>query len=253
MPTATAMLTAAALLSLAAAACGQAGDAEAEHRSVNDPRDIAGGSVIAVEGMRYFDQPYVVHNTRGEWVCLVTVGTLGEGAKGSENYTVATISGDHGRTWSKPIRCQQTYAVPLATPFGRVHAVVPRSFAFSDDGGRTWSPLRPIPKDVSHPAGRSGAAWACDPQLLKRGQRHHVVFIVDGGPKIITVVVDGRCCDGGASRQFGWGRFPPDLADVTGGPELKIAAAARIHSLRVYSRLLLTGEAVGNFRAGCGP
>lgn len=101
--------------------------------------------------------------------------------------------------------------------------------------------------------GRSGAAWACDPQLLKRGRRYHVVFIVDGGPKIITVVVDGRCCDGGTSRQFGWGRFPPDLADVTGGPELKIPAAARIDSLRIYSRLLLTGEAVGNFRAGCGP
>ena len=45
--------------------------------------------------------------------------------------------------------------------------------------------------------GRSESRWACDPGLLQAGKKHHVVAIIDGGPKIITLVVDGRLCDGG--------------------------------------------------------
>jgi hypothetical protein len=82
------------------------------------------------------------------------------------------------------------------------------------------------------------------------------VITVDGGPKIITFVVNGTLCDGGDQRQFGWGRFSPTLRapnpglEAGGVPMLTIAPAVR--SLRLYSRALRTSEAVGNFRAGCG-
>jgi hypothetical protein len=92
--------------------------------------------------------------------------------------------------------------------------------------------------------------WACDP-VLERGKRHHVVVNVDGGPRIISFVIDGRFCDGGEWRQFGWGRFSPNLRYVHGENVLRIGswAQGRIHSLRVYSRVLRTAEAVGNFLA----
>lgn len=96
--------------------------------------------------------------------------------------------------------------------------------------------------------GRQQAAWDSDPGAIQAGQIHHVVITVDGGPKIITFVVDGVLCDGGDARQFGWGRFSPTLRSPRGADTLRIAPA--VQSLRLYNRALLTSEAVGNFRAG---
>jgi hypothetical protein len=96
--------------------------------------------------------------------------------------------------------------------------------------------------------GRQESSWDCDSATLQAGKRHHVVITVDGGPKIITFVVDGMLCDGGDQRQFGWGRYSPTLRAPIGSPILKIATAVR--SLRLYNRALRTSEAVGNFRAG---
>ena len=92
--------------------------------------------------------------------------------------------------------------------------------------------------------------------------RHHVVMNVDGGPKLISSVVDGQVCDGGEARPFGWSRFYPledknrkpvgaDIRDVTGGAMLKLAGSGgAIDGLRIYGRYLRTTEAIGNYRAG---
>ena len=95
--------------------------------------------------------------------------------------------------------------------------------------------------------GRSESSWDSDKGAVKLGKPQHVVITVDGGPKIITFVVNGVLCDGGDERQFGWGRFSPNLRTPTGAAVLKIAPAAR--SLRIYNRALRTSEAVGNWRA----
>ena len=99
--------------------------------------------------------------------------------------------------------------------------------------------------------GRSESRWDCDPGLLRPGQPHHIVVNVDGGPKIITFIVDGKLCDGGEVRQFGWGRFNPNLHEVNGAQMLRLGSSlnGRIHCLRIYSRCLHTSEAVGNYRA----
>jgi hypothetical protein len=99
--------------------------------------------------------------------------------------------------------------------------------------------------------GRSESRWDCDPGLLHAGRPHHIVVNIDGGPKVITFLVDGKLCDGGETRQFGWGRFNPNLRDVNGARMLRIGPSlkGRIHGLRLYSRCLRTSEAVGNYRA----
>ena len=94
--------------------------------------------------------------------------------------------------------------------------------------------------------GRQHASWECDQGVIRQGKRQHVVITVDGGPKIITFVVNGVLCDGGEGRQFGWGRFSPALRTPNGADTLAIAKA--VHSLRLYTRALRTSEAVGNFR-----
>jgi hypothetical protein len=100
--------------------------------------------------------------------------------------------------------------------------------------------------------GRTENRWDCDPGMIKAGKLHHIVVTVDGGPCIITFVIDGQLNDGGAFRQFGWGRFSPHLRGVNGSDFLRISPylVGAIHQLRIYSHALLTSEAVGNFKAG---
>ena len=95
--------------------------------------------------------------------------------------------------------------------------------------------------------GRTENRWACDPALIQGGGTHHLVAIVDAGPKIVSFVVDGRFDDGGDWRQFGWGRFSPHLRGVSGAGSLRIASC--VTRVRLYDRALRTSEAVGNYRA----
>ncbi len=97
--------------------------------------------------------------------------------------------------------------------------------------------------------GRTQNRWDCDPHSVEVGKRHHVSIIVDAGAKIISFIIDGRLCDGGEFRQFGWGRFSPHLRHANGGERLVVDRS--VCALRVYGRYLRTSEAVGNFRAGC--
>ncbi len=87
---------------------------------------------------------------------------------------------------------------------------------------------------------------------MRTGVWQHVAFMVDGGPKIIPVVVDGVLNDGGAVRQYGWGRFDSQLGNVNGMRKTKVAPAlfGEVKRLRIYPRYLRTSEAVSNRRAG---
>jgi hypothetical protein len=97
--------------------------------------------------------------------------------------------------------------------------------------------------------------------MLTPNRKHHVVFIVDGRPCIVTTVVDGILCDGNGRRQYGWSWFGwydkkrvcrVNLpGDVTGGPKLKPAPSfnGTLHRIRIYDRYLRTSEAVGNRQA----
>jgi len=81
---------------------------------------------------------------------------------------------------------------------------------------------------------------------------HHFVAIADGGPAIVTFVVDGVLDDGGTARQRGWHRFDRALADVNGAARMTLARPqdAELARARIYTRYLRTSEAVGNYRAG---
>ena len=96
--------------------------------------------------------------------------------------------------------------------------------------------------------GRSESRWASDPGSLAAGKPQHIVVIVDGGPKVISFVTSGQFNDGGEHRQYGWGRFSPNLKNVMGLGELKKSPA--VLKLNVFNRYLRTSEAVASHRAG---
>ncbi|MCS7023178.1 MAG: exo-alpha-sialidase [Bryobacteraceae bacterium] len=96
--------------------------------------------------------------------------------------------------------------------------------------------------------GRTSARLLSDPGVLRVGTPHHVVAIVDGGPKVMSFVLDGKLQDGGEARQFGWQRFNPNLLSINGSPELRIGPGVR--TVRIYGRALRTSEAIGNWRSG---
>jgi hypothetical protein len=99
--------------------------------------------------------------------------------------------------------------------------------------------------------GRTENRWSCDRGSLQVNEWQHIVAIVDAGPRIISFIVNGVLCDGAADRQFGWGRFSPNLREVNGGP-LRIEPSLRgnLEVVRIYDRPLRTFEAVGNYGAG---
>ena len=96
--------------------------------------------------------------------------------------------------------------------------------------------------------GKTENHWASDPGTLEAGKLQHIAMIVDGGPKIITFVIDGKLNDGGDARQFGWGRFSPNFQSANGAPKLRVGSDVK--QLRIYNRYLRTSEAVASFRAG---
>ncbi len=95
--------------------------------------------------------------------------------------------------------------------------------------------------------GRVESRWRSDAGALTAGKSHAATVIIDGGPKIILFVTDGKVNDGADERQYGWGRYNPNLKNVNGTAEWRVAK--EVTQVRVYVRALRTSEAIGNQHA----
>jgi hypothetical protein len=106
--------------------------------------------------------------------------------------------------------------------------------------------------------GQYTSTWDSDPGTypgsLKVHTWQHIAVIVDGGPKLITFVIDGVLNDGGAARQYGWGRFIAEMQDINGLRSVTLAPKlwGEVGTLRVYDRALRTSEVSCNFRVEVG-
>ena len=94
--------------------------------------------------------------------------------------------------------------------------------------------------------GRTHASWKTEDGILKENVLHEVSVILDGGPKIISIVVDGELLDGGPDRQFGWGRFSPHFRSVNGRGEARVGPA--IGRIWIYDRAIRVSEAIERHR-----
>jgi hypothetical protein len=99
--------------------------------------------------------------------------------------------------------------------------------------------------------GRTKWSWESDKYVWKLNEWTHVVAIVDGGPKIVRFVINGRLCDGGDQRQFGWGRFSPNYRGPQGGElEVERKFPGEFARVRIFDRALTTSDAVNEYRLG---
>ena len=100
--------------------------------------------------------------------------------------------------------------------------------------------------------GITKCSWESDQDTIKAGKLHHIAIMIDGGPKIISFVVDGVFCDGNSQRQFGWGRYNPNLRTLTNSGKFMISPDfdGEVKSVKIYNRAIMTNEAISNFRAG---
>lgn len=91
---------------------------------------------------------------------------------------------------------------------------------------------------------RTVSSWSSDAGSLAEGKPNHVGIIVDGGPKLILFVINGALCDGGDERQFGWGRYNPNIRELNGSAEAALDACVR--EVALYDRALRVSEMVRN-------
>ncbi len=80
------------------------------------------------------------------------------------------------------------------------------------------------------------------------GAMHVVTFVVDGGPKVVSVVVDEHLDDGGERAPQGWAFVPSGLGEI-GGSRVRFRRAGRLVRFSLYERALLISEAIGASRS----
>lgn len=73
---------------------------------------------------------------------------------------------------------------------------------------------------------------------LRTAVWQHIAVIVDAGPRIVSFVIDGVFNDGGATRQFGWSRYPGGLRLPAGPIE------SRLDSFRYHAYPMPINDAV---------
>ncbi|MBE2204924.1 MAG: exo-alpha-sialidase [Chthoniobacterales bacterium] len=100
--------------------------------------------------------------------------------------------------------------------------------------------------------GRLEFSWSSDAGLWANAPGGSVCIALDGGPRIITMLVDGVLCDGGTLRASGWGRFSKSFHgtcanNLTVKPRFEAVGPA-LKRFRIYPRALLSAEMETLFR-----
>lgn len=98
---------------------------------------------------------------------------------------------------------------------------------------------------------RNAYIWTTDEGYLSSDRSHNVVFIVDGLARTISVVIDGKLCDGGYKRQYGWGKYASEVKNINGKAKALVAqqCIGTIENLKIYNRYLTTSECVSNYNS----
>ncbi len=91
---------------------------------------------------------------------------------------------------------------------------------------------------------RSESHWESTEPLDPK-KENHAVIVIDGGPKTISMIINGKFDDGGEKRQFGFGLFHRYCQSPNGG-ELRSGTSLKTYTL--YRRVLFTAEAVALYR-----
>lgn len=100
--------------------------------------------------------------------------------------------------------------------------------------------------NITFSDGRTKHVWDSSPYILELDGKNHIGIVFDGGPKVLSIVINGFLCDGGDVKDFGWCRFSSALIDLNGIPVIYVPD--NVSRFRIYDRALMTSEVISNFR-----
>ena len=89
--------------------------------------------------------------------------------------------------------------------------------------------------------GQCNAAFDIHNSVFDIDKSYDITLIIDGGPRVISAVVDKKLVNGGIYNLFGWGRFDRYMLSVSGD---EIHYCDDISGVKYYNRLLTVSEAV---------
>ena len=93
--------------------------------------------------------------------------------------------------------------------------------------------------------GRTMNSWNSSPFAINDNGLNHLGVVIDGGPKIIYLVLNGVFCDGGDEKPFGWCRFASQMLDINGRKDISLSENIKL--LRIHDRALMTCELTRGF------
>jgi len=82
---------------------------------------------------------------------------------------------------------------------------------------------------------------------LIRNSLNHIAIIIDGGPKVISFILNGKFSIGDDGRNFGWGRFSPNMLHCNGANTC--ITDETIERLYIYDKTLMVSELVCKMKA----
>lgn len=73
-----------------------------------------------------------------------------------------------------------------------------------------------------------------------------LAILLDAGANVVSFIFNGKFCDGGTNREFGWSRMSPYLGGVNGNNVIMVSE--KVSRLRIYERRVSVSEAVKQYR-----
>ncbi len=172
-------------------------------------------------------------------------------AGGERNVSMPDLPEFLGRDISRPDQGTGDFRRGVSIGFQIRRSHMDGTLVLFDSRGADWRGvvLRVDPKGglgMLFSDGRTHVAWKTEDRILREGVVHNATVILDGGPKIIAIVIDGQLLDGGLERQFGWGRFSPHFRGINGRKEVVIGPG--VERFWLYERAVRVSEAISHHR-----
>ena len=201
-----------------------------------DIRNVRNGDPIPV--MNYSDQPYVVKTDDGGWLMAVTTGIGEEGSRGQQITSAKSIERDLSYTDNRSKDVSKGFSICIDAELDKSGVL----FSTFDNERKGMNAVFDGEKIVfTMSDARRTCCFYSDKQPLSAKGHHKITIQVDAGPRIVSMITDGRLCDGADERQFGYGWFDRGMISANGAKNIFISDSVK--SFELFTEMLTNSQA----------